>query len=89
MCQSIYSRRKADNIQSPNAAGAMTTRVPYKDTWPSDDKDANFKTDVALDGKFDPLKTVVRPSQATRVPPGAARASCAAVLKSGASGVYE
>lgn len=33
----------AVTTQNPNNAGVTITLVPYTDTWPPDDKDANFK----------------------------------------------
>lgn len=39
--------------------------------WPADDADANFKADVALYTKLDPLETLVPLSERTGIPLGA------------------
>ncbi|MFT7599269.1 MAG: hypothetical protein ACI8TP_002198 [Acidimicrobiales bacterium] len=38
--------------------------------WPDDDRDANFKHDVALYSKLDPLETLGNLSEATGIPVG-------------------
>ncbi|MBM4101665.1 MAG: hypothetical protein FJ256_05315, partial [Phycisphaerae bacterium] len=64
--------------------------MPYTDTWPPDDKDANFKADVALYGKVDPLKTIVGLSKATNIPTGAlVHYVLARWASEGASGLLE
>lgn len=64
--------------------------TPYTDTWPDDDKDANFKTDVALYGKVDPLKTITNLSRSTNIPVGAlAHYVLARWASEGASGLLE
>ena len=39
--------------------------------WPEDDPDANFKADVALYGRLDPLSTITNLSRSIDVPIGA------------------
>ena len=80
----------SDNPHTPKTAGVTITLVPFTDTWPPDDKDANFKADVALYGKADPLKTIVGPSKATNIPPGAlVHYVLARWASEGASGLLE
>jgi Family of unknown function (DUF6027) len=58
--------------------------------WPDDDKDANFKADVALYAKADPLKTLRGLSDGTGVPVGAlAHYVLAKWASEGASGLLE
>ncbi|MEM9202112.1 MAG: DUF6027 family protein [Actinomycetota bacterium] len=38
--------------------------------WPDDDKDANFKTDVAAHAHLDPLGTITNLSNSTGIPVG-------------------
>jgi len=78
------------NSQNPSTADVTITLVPYTDTWPPDDKDANFKADVALYGKVDPLKTIVGLSKATNIPTGAlVHYVLARWASEGASGLLE
>ena len=51
--------------------------------WPEDDPDANFKADVALYAKLDPLETICNLSAALDVPVGAI---CRYVLAKWATG---
>lgn len=58
--------------------------------WPADDKDANFKADVALYSAADPLRTVAGLSASTGVPVGAiVRYVLARWASEGASGLLE
>jgi hypothetical protein len=41
---------------------------PYRDTWPTDDPHANFKSDVANYTTADPLPTIERLSEGTGIP---------------------
>jgi hypothetical protein len=45
--------------------------TPWDGPWTDDDPDANFKTDVALYGKLDPLATLSRLSRNLDIPLGA------------------
>ncbi len=80
----------AENKQNPNTLGVTITLVPYTDTWSSADKDANFKADVALYGKVDPLKTIAGLSKSTNIPVGAlAHYVLAKWASEGAAGLLE
>ena len=58
--------------------------------WPADDKDANFKSDVALYSTADPLRTIRVLSESTGVPVGAiVRYVLARWASEGASGLLE
>lgn len=58
--------------------------------WPADDKDANFKADVALYAHLDPLHTLRGLSASTGVPVGAlARYVLAKFATSGSGGLLE
>jgi hypothetical protein len=58
--------------------------------WPDDDKDANFKADVALYSTADPLRTIRVLSESTGVPVGAVvRYVLARWASEGASGLLE
>ena len=43
---------------------------PYRDTWRSDDRHANFKAEVACYTVADPLPTLENPSKGTGIPVG-------------------
>ena len=43
---------------------------PYRDTWPSDDRHANFKAEVACYTVADPLPTLENLSKGTGIPVG-------------------
>ncbi len=56
----------------------MSTREPesvelvvWDGPWADDDPDANFKRDVALYAKLDPMSTITNLGNATGIPPGA------------------
>ncbi len=58
--------------------------------WPDDDKDANFKADIALYSRVDPLRTISGLSAAIDVPEGAlVRYVLARWASEGASGLLE
>lgn len=58
--------------------------------WPDDDRDANFKADVALYAKLDPLETLRGLSAGTGIPVGAlARYVLAKYASTGAAGLLE
>lgn len=59
---------------------------PWDGPWPDDDPDANFKTDVALYSKADPLATIRMLSDNLDIPVGAL---CRYVLAKWASGGAE
>ena len=44
--------------------------VPYTDSWEDSDRHANFKAEVALYTRTDPLPTLANLSQATGIPVG-------------------
>ena len=44
--------------------------APYRDTWPADDLDANFKAEVACYTSADPLPTLENLSRSTGIPVG-------------------
>lgn len=48
----------------------MIDLAPWEGPWPDDDKDANFKNDVALYSKLDPLTTLENLSTSTGIPVG-------------------
>ncbi|HSO96357.1 MAG TPA: DUF6027 family protein [Acidimicrobiia bacterium] len=56
---------------------------PWTGPWPDDDPDANFKADVALYSRTDPLGTIARLSENVGVPVGAL---CRYVLAKWATG---
>jgi hypothetical protein len=43
---------------------------PYRDTWPDDDRHANFKAEVACYTAADPMPTLENLSQGTGIPVG-------------------
>ncbi|HEY3836158.1 MAG TPA: DUF6027 family protein [Bryobacteraceae bacterium] len=49
---------------------ATLTLEPYRDTWSPDDRDANFKADVACYTTADPLPTLENLSRGTGIPVG-------------------
>ena len=52
-------------------ADQSTELVAWDGPWDDDDPDANFKHDVALYGKLDPMSTIGNLARATGIPPGA------------------
>ena len=75
------------------SAGAATSHIdlePWTGPWDDDDKDANFKADVALYAKVDPLHTVRGLARSTNVPIGAVvRWVLARWASEGAGGLLE
>jgi hypothetical protein len=66
------------------------TLTRWNGPWPPDDPDANFKTDVALYGKLDPLVTLEGLSRNLDVPVGAlARYVLAKFATSGSGAALE
>lgn len=64
--------------------------VRWNGPWAADDKDANFKADVALYASADPLRTIRTLSESTDVPVGAiVRYVLARWASEGASGLLE
>lgn len=58
--------------------------------WPDDDKDANFKADIALYARTDPMRTIRNLASAIDVPEGAiVRYVLARWASEGASGLLE
>jgi hypothetical protein len=51
--------------------GPVVELVQWDGQWPADDPDANFKADIALYGKVDPLATIERLAANLDVPVGA------------------
>jgi hypothetical protein len=45
--------------------------VPWTGPWAEDDPDANFKADVALYARLDPMRTIDNLAEAMGLPPGA------------------
>ena len=45
--------------------------VAWDGPWPDDDRDANFKHDVALYSKLDPMETIAGLARNTGIPEGA------------------
>jgi len=58
-------------MEHPDKSDHLVDLSPWSGSWPDDDKDANFKHDVALYAKLDPLHTITNLSNATGVPVGA------------------
>ena len=72
------------------ASATAVDLAPWTGPWPDDDKDANFKADVALYAKVDPLHTVRGLSRSTGVPIGAVvRWVLARWASEGAGGLLE
>jgi hypothetical protein len=46
------------------------TLASYRDAWPADDRDANFKSEVACYSTADPLPTLENLSRGTGIPVG-------------------
>jgi hypothetical protein len=64
--------------------------APWTGPWEPDDKDANFKADVALYAAVDPLTTLRGLSRSTGIPVGAlARYVLAKYATSGSGGLLE
>lgn len=62
----------------------------WEGPWPEDDRDANFKADVALYAKLDPLVTLRGLSEGTGIPVGAlAHYVLAKYATSGSGGLLE
>jgi hypothetical protein len=76
---------------SYDAAMATTiTLEGWRGPWPEDDKDANFKADIALYSHVDPLETVRGLAQSIDVPVGAiVHYVLARWASEGASGLLE
>lgn len=73
-----------------SAGPASVDLSPWHGPWDDDDKDANFKADVALYAKVDPLHTVRGLSSSTDVPIGAiVRWVLARWASEGAGGLLE
>ena len=51
--------------------GTSIELIPWTGPWPDDDPDTNFKKDVALYSKLDPLETIEALSKGTGIPVGA------------------
>jgi hypothetical protein len=60
--------------------------VGWDGPWEADDPDANFKTDVALYSKLDPMATIARLATALQMPEGAIVHYVLARWASGGSG---
>jgi len=55
----------------PDAPVPKIVLSPWDGPWPDDDPDANFKREVALYGKLDPLATIGNVSANLDIPVGA------------------
>ena len=76
-------------VHAPTSATAVDL-TPWTGPWADDDKDANFKADVALYAKVDPLHTVRGLARSTDVPMGAVvRWVLARWASEGAGGLLE
>lgn len=64
----------------------MVALVRWQGPWAEDDPDANFKTDIALYAKVDPMTTISRLASAIGVPEGAVVHYVLAKWASGGSG---
>ena len=77
----------------PNAAeeeGRWVLLQPYDGPWSEDDRNANFKQQVAIYSKADPLSTLDRMSRSQDIPVGAlARYVLAKWAASGSDGLLE
>lgn len=63
----------AGEVKLPIILSAMAptiTLTPYRDSWPADDRDANFKSEVACYTTADPLPTLENLSRGTGIPVG-------------------
>lgn len=70
--------------------GRWVLLQPYRGPWAEDDRNANFKQQVALYSKADPLSTLERMSRSQDVPVGAlARYVLAKWAASGSDGLLE
>jgi hypothetical protein len=52
----------------PKLMPPTITLTPYRETWSADDKDANFKSEVACYTTADPLPTLENLSRGTGIP---------------------
>ena len=70
--------------------GRWVLLEPYDGPWPEDDRNANFKLQVAIYSKADPMTTLDRMSRSQDVPVGAlARFVLAKWAASGSDGLLE
>jgi heme-degrading monooxygenase HmoA len=86
----------ADQLHSSDASEVVTVH-PWTGPWPDGDPDANFKSDVALYSRLDPLTTVRNLSNALDIPVGGlvryvlakwASGGSAALMELGPAAVY-
>ena len=79
--------------QPPNVdegEGRWVLLQPYVGPWPEDDRNANFKQQVAIYSKADPMSTLDRMSRSQDIPVGAlARYVLAKWASSGSDGLLE
>ena len=84
---------REEGAHSPNTGeqeGRWVLLQPYRGPWAEDDRNANFKQQVALYSKEDPLSTLERMSKSQDVPVGAlARYVLAKWAASGSDGLLE
>ena len=45
--------------------------IAWEGPWPADDRDGNFKAEISLYSKLDPMQTITALGHAIDVPPGA------------------
>jgi hypothetical protein len=80
-------------VQPPNVdegEGRWVLLQPYDGPWSEDDRNANFKQQVAIYSKADPLSTLDRMSRSQDIPVGAlARYVLAKLAASGSEGLLE
>lgn len=60
-----------DTVDEPTDGIPVVRLEPYTGTWPDDDPDANFRADVAVYSRADPLATLRRMGGALDLPVGA------------------
>ena len=76
--------------ESPESDEPLVHLTRWLGPWPDDDKDANFKADIALYARTDPLRTINTLAAASDVPVGAiVRYVLAKWASEGASGLLE
>ena len=59
------------HVPAPQQTEPTVTLQQWSGPWPDNDPDANFKHDVAMYTKLDPLSTITNLAQAVDIPAGA------------------
>ena len=82
--------RTSETPNKPAAEGRWVLLQPYEGPWAEDDRNANFKQQVALYSMADPMTTLDRMSRSQDIPVGAlARFILAKWAASGSDGLLE